>query len=368
MQEGAAAFVRMIDITRTLVAHKEAGLPYFVHQRHPTTGGVLASWGSLGHLTWAAPNALIGFLGPQVYEELEGKPFPSGIQTGENLLSHGIVDAVVALDQLRDLLATALELTSKEVHQRRLSRRTEQLDQIGSAWESIETTRSEGRVTVRDVLSYGCGPTVYFKGAGNDKSRGSIIAALTRIDGQPCVFVGQDRAKQRMSPIGPSALLEARGAIRLARELRLPLVTLVDTPGAELSKSAEEGALAGEIARCISDMSGMNVPTVSVILGQGSGGGAVALLNTDVVIATQNSWLSPLSPEGASAICFGDVTRAEEMAGRQQVGAASLHQIGFVTALVPEFDDDDRRSLAKAVAAECAFQLGRLTEDQLVSR
>ena len=74
MQEGTPAFLTMIDITRAVAAHRTAGLPYLVHLRNPTTGGVYASWGSLGHVTIADPGALIGFLGPKVYQGLRGNP------------------------------------------------------------------------------------------------------------------------------------------------------------------------------------------------------------------------------------------------------------------------------------------------------
>ena len=96
MQEGTPAFVQMVRISQAVAAHKAAGLPYLVYLRHPTTGGVMASWGSLGHVTVAEPGALVGFLGPRVYEALYGKPFPEGVQTAENLYAHGIIDAVVA--------------------------------------------------------------------------------------------------------------------------------------------------------------------------------------------------------------------------------------------------------------------------------
>src|SRR5271165_1327450 len=95
MQEGTVAFLQMVKITAAVTAHKAAGLPYLVYLRHPTTGGVFASWASLGHLTLAEPGALIGFLGPRVYEALAGRPFPDGVQTAENLRAHGLVDAVL---------------------------------------------------------------------------------------------------------------------------------------------------------------------------------------------------------------------------------------------------------------------------------
>lgn len=145
--------------------------------------------------------------------------------------------------------------------------------------------------------------------------------------------------------------------MRLANELRLPLVSFIDTPGAELSPAAEEGAIAGEIARCISWMSTMRVPTVSVLLGQGCGGGALALLPADTVIAAENAWLSPLPPEGASAIVHGDLDHAAEMAEAQRIGAIDLLENGTVHHIVPEPDGDTAEAFAKAIAAEVAAQL-----------
>ena len=104
MQEGTPAFVEMVEISRAVMAHRAAGLPYLVHLRHPTTGGVYASWGSLGHVTVAEPGALVGFLGPKVYEALNGEPFPAGVQTAENLAAKGVIDAVVPAEELPELV------------------------------------------------------------------------------------------------------------------------------------------------------------------------------------------------------------------------------------------------------------------------
>ena len=105
----------------------------------------------------------------------------------------------------------------------------------------------------------------------------------------------------------------------------------------------------------------MTVPTVSVILGQGTGGGALALLPAQVVIAAQNAWLSPLPPEGASVIRHGDLDHAAEMAEAQGIGAAALLESGIVHRVVPELPDDDPESLATAVAARVAQELHRMT-------
>ncbi|HET7075434.1 MAG TPA: acetyl-CoA carboxylase carboxyltransferase subunit beta, partial [Mycobacterium sp.] len=110
MQEGTVAFLQMVKITAAVRLHKQAHLPYLVYLRNPTTGGVFASWGSLGHVTVAEPRALIGFLGPRVYQLLYGEPFPPGIQTAENLQQHGVIDGIVALDELRHTLDRALRV------------------------------------------------------------------------------------------------------------------------------------------------------------------------------------------------------------------------------------------------------------------
>jgi acetyl-CoA carboxylase carboxyl transferase subunit beta len=358
MQEGTPAFVRMVDITRAIMDHRAAGLPYLIYLRHPTTGGVFASWGSLAHITIAEPGALIGFLGPKVYELLEGRPFPSGVQTAENLADRGIIDAVVLPDELPLLVDRALGLLVDPPTPQTRTRRTSEVHARRTAWQSIQLTREARRAGVREVLRYGSDATVRLQGTEKGERDSAMIVALARIDGQPCVVIGQDRTTQtRLKPMGPAALREARRGMRLANELRLPLVSFIDTPGAELSPEAEQGAIAGEIARCISWMSTMRVPTVSVLLGQGCGGGALALLPADVVIAAENAWLSPLPPEGASAIVFGDLDHAEQMSQTQRVGALDLQAGGTVHHVVPEPADDTPETFARAVAAEVGAQL-----------
>lgn len=358
MQEGTPAFVRMIDISRALMDHKAAGLPYLVFLRHPTTGGVFASWGSLGHITIAEPGALIGFLGPKVYELLNGTPFPPGVQTSDNLANRGIIDAVVLPEELPSMVDTALSILVDPPEASSRERRPAATAPRRGTWESVLLTRTPDRPGVREVLRHGADAIIRLQGTERGERDAAMIVALARIDGEPCVVVGQDRSTQsRLKPMGPGALREARRGMRLAGELGLPLVSFIDTPGAELSPEAEQGAIAGEIARCISAMATMEVPSVSVLLGQGCGGGALALLPASTVIATENSWLSPLPPEGASAIVYGDVDHAAQLAAEQRISAFDLLATGTVHHVVPEDDDDTAEGFSRAVAAEVAHRL-----------
>ncbi len=364
MQEGTPAFVRMVDISRAIMDHRAAGLPYLVHLRHPTTGGVFASWGSLGHVTVAEPGALVGFLGPKVYELLNGRPFPAGVQVSENLADRGIIDAVVKVQDLPAVVDQALGLLLDPVGESSRERRVGDVATDGGhdSWASIEITRGSERAGVRDLLRHGSDTTLRLQGTDEGERDSAMLVALARIDGVACVVIGQDRTTQTPdSPMGPAALREARRGMRLANELGLPLVSVIDTPGAELSPDAEQGSIAGEIARCIATMSTMQVPTVSVLLGEGCGGGALALLPADVTLATEHAWLSPLPPEGASAIVHGDVAHAAQMAEQQRVSVLELREQGTVHRVLPEPAADTPAALAAAMAAEIGHELRRLT-------
>jgi acyl-CoA carboxylase subunit beta len=370
MQEGTVAFLQMIGIAQAIARHKDAGLAYLVYLRGPTFGGVLASWGSLGHVTIAEPGAAIGFLGPRVYEALYGDPFPPGVQTAENLASHGVIDGVVPPEEIADVADRALRvLAARETWHRGLDVEgpvegdgTEDDDPEDgrTAWDVVTSSRRPDRPGVRQLLRTAATDVVPLSGTGAGEKDPGLLLALARFGGAPCVLLGQDRSVQSLSaPLGPGALREARRGMRLAAELRLPLVTLIDTPGAALSVAAEEGGLAGEIARCLQELVMLRAPTLAVLLGQGTGGGALALVPADRVLAAANGWLGPLPPEGASAIVHRTVDRADQMAASQGVRATDLWRDGIVDRVVPERPD------AAEEPAEFCLRLGRVLAEEL---
>ncbi|RFA23652.1 carboxyl transferase domain-containing protein [Subtercola boreus] len=409
MQEGTVAFLSMVKISAAVAAHRAAGLPYLVYLRHPTTGGVMASWASLGHVTVAEPGALVGFLGPRVYEALYGDEFPEGVQTSENMFRHGLVDAVVAPERLPGLIDRALSVllggagggggaggaagtpgagrtpsaggaagapgagtTPPAGPPAELERFT---GTLVSAWDSITRSRRATRPGLRALLRTAASDVLPLNGTGQGESDPGLLLALARFGSQPCIVLGHDRLPRRSgAPLGPAALREARRGIRLSHELGIPLVTVIDTPGAALSKAAEEGGLAGEIARCLAELIMLPSPTVSVILGEGTGGGALALLPADVTLSAQHGWLSPLPPEGASAILFRDTEHAAELAEAQGVASTALLNNGIVDHVVPEHPDaaDEPAAFCLRIGAAVEHALAELTaeraEDRLTAR
>ncbi len=361
MQEGTVAFLQMVKIAAAVELHKKAHLPYLVYLRHPTTGGVFASWGSLGHVTVAEPGALIGFLGPRVYEHLYGEPFPSGIQTAENLQRHGVIDAVVPLEVLRATLDRALKVVA-DVPAAPPSPpaipASEPLPDI-PAWDSVEISRRPDRPGVSSLLRHGSTERVLLSGTGLGEDATTLLA-LARFGGQPAVVLGQQRVPGGL--VGPAALREARRGMALAASLKLPLVLVIDTAGPALSAEAEEGGLAGEIARCLAELVTVDTPTVSVLLGQGSGGPALAMVPADRVLAALHGWLAPLPPEGASAIVFRDVDHAPELAAAQGIRSVDLLRNGIVDIVVPEYPDaaDEPEAFIERLSATIAGELHRL--------
>ncbi|MDR7170572.1 acetyl-CoA carboxylase carboxyl transferase subunit beta [Nocardia kruczakiae] len=379
MQEGTVAFVQMVKIAGAVAAHKSAGHPYLVYLRNPTMGGVFASWGSLGHMTFAEPGALIGFLGPRVYEALYDRPFPEGVQTAENLYRNGVIDGVVPVRFFRRIAHRVLNVAVPVAGQAnsRPFATSAQADRAGApgvgrvgspgaegadapAWESVLISRDPRRPGIRELLRQAT-DRVPLSGTGQGESDRTVVHALARLRGEPCVIFGHDRAGQTgENTMGPAALREARRSMHLAAELRIPLVMVIDTAGAALSQEAEERGLAPEIARCLADLVTLDTPTVSVLLGQGTGGGALALLPADRVLAATHAWLAPLPPEGASAIVFRDTDHAPELAAAQRVVAADLLADGVVDRIVAERPDaahepiDFSRRMVAAIAGELA--------------
>ncbi|MGI5221569.1 carboxyl transferase domain-containing protein [Nocardia sp. CA-290969] len=453
MQEGTLAFVQMVKIAGAVAAHKSAGHPYVVYLRNPTMGGVFASWGSLGHITFAEPGALIGFLGPRVYEALYGHPFPPGVQTAENLYRSGVIDGVVEVAVFRRIAHRALSVfsgvpeepapavaghrtdiepasptasvrhraaeaavagggggtpatsaalgstdtdpstrrengneasaiprpalprdipaaaegaaasaVSPSATARSFGARPAVGAQPSQAWDSVLISRRADRPGIRELLRRST-QRVPLSGTGQGETDRTVVLALARFRGRPCVVFGHDRAHQDPEhTMGPAALRSARRSMQLAAELRLPLVLVIDTIGAALSKEAEERGLAPEIARCIADLVTLDTPTVSVLLGQGTGGGALALLPADRVLAATHGWLAPLPPEGASAIVYRDTEHAPELATRQRIRSADLLADGIVDRIVPEYPDaaEEPDDFAHRMVTAVAGELGEL--------
>ena len=358
MQEGTPAFLLMSSIAAAVRSHTEAGLPYLVYLRNPTTGGVFATWGSLGDVTFGQPGALTGFLGPRIYEGLFGAAFPSDIQTPEGLTAAGVIDGVIPAASWREVVVDLLsawrarpdggvappgwEVPSPDVSHPASAPAPQRRDPAAdlTGWDAVVRTRSPQRAGAAQLLEVftGCQEL----SGTHEGERAEVVRLLVgQLDQIGCVIVAQDRHRQADRAEAGAALgmtgadlRVARRGMRLAQRWGLPLITIIDTQGAELSAAAEAGALAGEIARCLADLSQLRTPTMSVLLGGGAGGGALALLPADRVLGAHDAWVTPLPVEGASLIRHRTTDRAAEVADSQQIRVTDLADVGAVDRIV----------------------------------
>ncbi|MDQ4213608.1 carboxyl transferase domain-containing protein [Microbacterium sp. ASV81] len=377
MQEGAAAFLTMRTITAAVREFRAAGLPYLSHLRHPTTGGVYASWASLAHDVSAEPHALVGLLGPRVVTALAAcggaTPIPEGVQTAENLLSHERIDAVVDASGFRERAARLLGLFDTSATDDAIGSGSDLQDapaiEPDADWAAVRAAAQPGRPALPELIAT-CDEFVPRRGGG-----GELVAGWARTGGTSFLLVGQDRT--RGVPTTPADIATARRAMALAVSLGLPIVTVADTSGAELSRAAEEAGLAAEIAATLAAPGAQPVPSVALLLGEGTGAAAIALCGTDAIVAVQEAWLAPLPLAGAAALLSEDPGDPddvrERIARRQRIGAPSLYADGLIDGIATDrgvsiarrLDGSRARGLAEsvlalavAVRARCAAVVG----------
>lgn len=372
MQEGTPGFVQMAAVAAAVRRLRDARLPYLVHLRHPTTGGVLGTWGSLGHLTFAEPGALIGLTGPRVIEALTGQALDDDVQTAENLYEHGMIDRVVPPEALRDVLATALAVLAPPAPKppdAPILHLPE--DAEVDPWVAVTRSRRLDRPGVRELFDACVSQITSLSGDGVGGRDPGCIAAVARIHGIPAVVVAADRPPgERGAALTAAGYRTIRRAMALADELGLPFVSIIDTAGADISRNSEETGLAAEVARCLADLSALRVPTLSLLFGEGTGGGAVALFPADRVIACEHAWLAPIAPEGASEILYRTTERAEELAKAQAIASTDLRRYGIVDVVVPDRPGpgEEGEPFAARVAATAVALLGEIVAEDPTAR
>lgn len=336
MQEGTVGFLQMVKTAVAVRRLREEGLFSFAYLRDPTVGGVLASWASLAQVTFAEPGALIALTGPRVVEALAGQALPA-LPTAARLLAHGYVDDVVAPGDLAERIATVLAVVIGFPQRPSFDGLPEvEVEVEVDPWEAVIRSREPGRPGLRDLLAHCGADLTLLRGDGQGDDDPGCVVALVRLCGFPVVLVGQDRPPgRRGASLGSCGYRKAHRAMELADELGLPLVTVIDTSGAAMT----EDGVAAEIARCLATMTALRVPTVAVLLGEGSGAGAIALLPADRVVAVEGGWLSPIAPEGASEILYRTTGRAIELARAQAITSTALRRLGVVDTVIAETDD-----------------------------
>ncbi|MGH9289538.1 MAG: carboxyl transferase domain-containing protein [Acidimicrobiales bacterium] len=345
LQEGMVALVQLARTAAAARRHAEAGLLSLAVYGSPTTGGVLASYASLVDLRAVVAGAVIGFAGPRVAEGTLGIPLPPGSHTAESVYDHGLADARLGADGVTAWVEAALGLTDRPLPMRSLPAWDAPAggDDAGTgadAWTEVLRSRAVGRPSGIDRAARLCSSWVELRG-----SDPTVRAGLARVAGRRCVVVATDRYCGAGRPT-PAGFRLAQRAVGLAGRVGMPVVTLVDTPGADPSPAAEVDGVAPEIARTLAALASCPTPTVSVCVGEGGSGGALALSYADRLLMCEHAIFSVIAPEGAAAILERDAAQAAEVAGRLRLTSGDMLELGVVDEVIGE----DQQALDEAVA------------------
>ena len=189
----------------------------------------------------------------------------------------------------------------------------------------------------------------------------AIVAGLARLNGVPVVVVGHRKGRGTTESVarnfgmpGPAGYRKARRLMQYAERSGVPLVLLVDTPGAYPGVSAEEANQSGAIAANLSTLAALRVPVLAAVIGEGGSGGALAIGVADRLLMLANATLSVISPEGCATILFGDAEQAPRAARALRLTAPDLHGMGLATEVVPEPPGGAHTDPAASVAALAA--------------
>lgn len=359
MQEGMVSLVQMGRTAAAARRHRDAGLLSIAVHRSPTTGGVFASYGSLTDLRVAEAGATIGFAGPRVVEQTAGEAVDGRSHTAELALAAGLVDAVVAPEDLRAWIAGALGArpaplvvgappepepgTTADVE-------AEPTGDVGSdAWRSVLSARRVGRPTGVHLAEALCASWTELDGGTDPVVRVGLARLVDAAGGARAVVVALDRyaADGRPTPVG---FRTARRGVAMAGRLGIPVVAAVDTPGAAPGPDSENDGIAREIAELFAAMDAVAAPTVAVCVGEGGSGGALAFAAADRLFVQEGAIFSVIGPEGAASILERDASRAPEVAPRLGLTSADLLDLGIVDAVVPDPIDDTVSAIGEALA------------------
>jgi len=358
MQEGMVSLIQMARTSSAAAAHGRAGLLSLALLRSPTTGGVYASYASLADLRAAEPGATIGFAGPRVVELTTGTPLPEGSHTAEFAFEHGLIDAVTA--DGGPWIESALGLRDAPLAPRRFGGVFGHTTFDESAWGEVEQARLPFRASGIDWAARLCSSWTELRGVDP-----VVRAGLATIESGRVVVIAMDRHAGDGRP-RPAGYRLAQRAIALAGRLSLPLLTFVDTPGADPSASSEADGVAGEIARTFAAMAALPSTSVSVCVGEGGSGGALAMAHSDRLLIQEHAVFSVIAPEGAAAILERDTGKAPELAARLKLTSAELLQLGIVDAVVAEPDPTGMRlavvgALNEAIPGDRDHRVDRAT-------
>ncbi|MFI6033114.1 carboxyl transferase domain-containing protein [Streptomyces sp. NPDC051315] len=323
MQEGMLALTQLQRVARQSALTREAGLPQIAVVRDPTTGGGWATLGAGADVILALPGVQVGFAGSRV-RPADADP---AAYTAEAQVAAGSADAVVAPERLRETLGRWLRLlTAPSDEPAPVPRALGARDLPASGWDAVRRARAPERPRAGRYLDAYFTDRVAIRG---DRCGGAdpdgMLCGFGEHEGRTVAYAAQTGAATR-----PAGYRTATRLIRLADRLGIPVLTLVDTPGAANDAEAERQGAGAAIAELFGAVATARTPVTTLVIGEGGSGGALALAAPGRTWATPDSYFSVIAPESAAAILKRPPEEVEATANQLRVRPQDLAELGLI--------------------------------------
>ena len=381
IQEGVLSLMQMAKTVTAANRLREEEVPFIVVLANPSTGQAYASFANLADVILAEPGSLIGLSPLRTLREVSPMPLPLDAHTAEAHVGHGLLDNVVDRENLQPRIADLLRILTaqkqgKSNHKSLLKWEPEECAEV-EPWEAVTAARNSDRPQATAYFRSMLDPFIELRGDRLNSDDRSIIAGLGFMDGQPVAVIGQQRwplAEGERYHVFPDGLRKAQRVIDLASRFKLPLVTLIDTQGADPGLEAEEQGIGNAIAKTLSSMLKVPTPMVSVVIGEGGSEGALALGLSDRILIQQYAIYSPISVNHTLGAAHHDHMLDREAAEALMLTAHDCVELGIADQIVPEPEGgahvDPRKAsaaLQTAILANIA-QLSKMSQGKLLKK
>lgn len=315
MQEGTLALLQLQRVAGQIALTREAGLPHVAVLRDPTTGGGWATLGAGADVVLGLSGAQVGFAGSRVR--------PPGYSVTHQFAA-GLVDQLVPPDELRDRLERWLKLLTTPAAEAPVPNAMGASTLPETGWDAVLRARAPSRPRARDYLA------AYFdwhEPINGDRAGGvdpGVLCGFGHRDGVTIAYAAQCGTATR-----PAGFRTAARLVTLADRLGIPVLTLVDTPGAANDATAEKAGAGAAIADMFTAIAAARVPITTLLIGEGGSGGALAFAAPDRMWVTPDSYFAVISPELAAAILKREQARTKETADQLRLRPQDLVELGI---------------------------------------
>ena len=381
IQEGVLSLMQMAKTVTAANRLRNEEVPFIVVLANPSTGQAYASFANLADVILAEPGSLIGLSPLRTLREVSKMPLPLDAHTAEAHVGHGLLDNVVDRENLQPRVASLLEILT--AHKRGSSNHKSLLKAEPricaevEPWEAVSAARNTERPQASAYFRSMLDPFIELRGDRLNSDDRSIVAGLGFMDGQPVAVIGQQRrplVEGERYHVFPDGLRKAQRVIDLASRFKLPLVTLIDTQGADPGLEAEEQGIGNAIATTLSSMLTVPTPMVSVVIGEGGSEGALALGLSDRILIQQYAVYSPMSVNHTLGAAHHDHMLDREAAEALMLTAHDCVELGIADQVVGEpeggahVDPREASSGLQTAILTNIVQLAKMSQGKLLKK